>query len=170
MTPPELIPEVGKPPVLTSPNPFSTLHRRFACARLPQPCLPGSCLGARWLEISPSFITRTVGRCQYADDASVSHGRVDDWRGSRWQWGVAVVRSRPVPQSTPELRFQSPLVAPDVQISRIRRSDKTSRLHPRHVVPKPAQAYEPKVPVKMREWIGPALASPDLVLEAQPPA
>src|SRR5262245_35346711 len=84
--------------------------------------------------------------------------------------GVAVVRSRPVPQSTPELRFQSPLVAPDVQISRIRRSDKTSRLHPRHVVPKPAQAYEPEVPVKMREWIGPALASPDLVLEAQPPA
>src|SRR5262249_45715776 len=25
-------------------------------------------------------------------------------------------------------------------------------------------------PVKMREWIGPALASPDLVLDAQPPA
>src|SRR5262245_2080783 len=37
-------------------------------------------------------------------------GRVDDWRGSRGQWGVAVVRSRPVPQSTPELRFQSPLI------------------------------------------------------------
>jgi len=27
-------------------------------------------------------------------------------------------------------------------ISHIRLSDKTSRLHPRHVVPKPAQAYE----------------------------
>jgi len=26
------------------------------------------------------------------------------------------------------------------------------------------------VPVEMREWIGPALASPDLVLDAQPPA
>src|SRR6266478_2214362 len=57
-----------------------------------------------------------------------------------------------------------------MQISRIRLSDKTSRLHPRHVVPKPAQAYEPEVPVEMREWIGPALASPDLVLDAQPPA
>src|SRR6516162_5003016 len=34
----------------------------------------------------------------------------------------------------------------------------------------PAQAYEPEVPVKVREWIGPVLASPDLVLEAQPPA
>src|SRR5258708_4987538 len=56
-----------------------------------------------------------------------------------------------------------------MKISRIRLSDKTSRLHPRHVVPKPAQAYEPEVPVKVREWISPALASPNLVLEAQPP-
>ena len=38
-----------------------------------------------------------------------------------------------------------------MQIARIRLSDKTSRLHPRHVVPKPTQAYEPKVPVKVRE-------------------
>jgi hypothetical protein len=30
-----------------------------------------------------------------------------------------------------------------MQITRIRLSDKSSRLHPRHVVPKPAQAYEP---------------------------
>src|SRR5206468_8884848 len=29
-------------PVLTSPKPLSTLHRRFACARLSRPCLPGS--------------------------------------------------------------------------------------------------------------------------------
>src|SRR3954462_13765167 len=53
---------------------------------------------------------------------------------------------------------------------RIRLSDKTSRLHPRHVVPKPAQTYEPEVPVKVREGISSALASPDLVLGAQPPA
>src|SRR4029077_84129 len=57
-----------------------------------------------------------------------------------------------------------------MKISRIRLSDKTSRLHPRHVVPKPAQAHEPEVPVKVREGVRPALASPDLVLEAQPPA
>src|SRR6478672_5484983 len=50
-----------------------------------------------------------------------------------------------------------------MKISHIRLSDKTSRLHPRHVVPKPAQAHEPEVPVKVREWIRPALASPDLV-------
>jgi integrase len=34
------------------------------------------------------------------------------------------------------------------------------------VMPKPEQAYEPEVPVKVREWISSALASPDLVLEA----
>ena len=48
-----------------------------------------------------------------------------------------------------------PATNQDMQISRIRLSDKTSRLHPRHVVRKPGQAYEPKVPVKVREWIGP---------------
>jgi hypothetical protein len=31
---------------------------------------------------------------------------------------------------------------PDKRIARIRLSDKISRLHPRHVVPKPRQAYE----------------------------
>ena len=70
----------------------------------------------------------------------------------------------------PWLRFHIPLIEPDMRISRIRLSDKTSRLHPRRVAPKPAQAYEPEVPVEVREWIGPAPASPDLVLEAQPPA
>ena len=34
---------------------------------------------------------------------------------------------------------------PDVRIARIRLSDKSSRLRPRHVVPKPAQTYEPEV-------------------------
>jgi hypothetical protein len=43
--------------------------------------------------------------------------------------------------------------------SRIRLSEKTSRLRPRHVVPKPGQAYELEVPVELREWIAPA--SPD---------
>ena len=65
----------------------------------------------------------------------------------------------------PWFRFHIPLIEPDMQISRIRLSDKTSRLHPRHVVPKPAHAHEPEVPVKMREWIGPALATPGFVLE-----
>ena len=68
----------------------------------------------------------------------------------------------------PWLRFHTPLIEPDRQISCIRLSDKTSRLGPRHGVPKPAQTYEPEVPVEVREWIAPA--PPDFVLEAQPPA
>jgi len=41
-------------------------------------------------------------------------------------------------------------IEPDRRICRSRLSDKTSRLHPLQVVPKPAQAYEPEVPVKIR--------------------
>jgi hypothetical protein len=51
---------------LASSNPISTLHRRFACARLSQSCLPGSCpdvfatfttiafddSSLRWLEVN----------------------------------------------------------------------------------------------------------------------
>jgi len=40
--PPSLSREKGQPPVLTSSNRFSTLHRRFAYARLSQSCLPKS--------------------------------------------------------------------------------------------------------------------------------
>jgi hypothetical protein len=36
--------------------------------------------------------------------------------------------------------------------------------------PTRGQAYETVMPVEEREWISPALASPDLVLVAQPPA
>jgi hypothetical protein len=66
--------------------------------------------------------------------------------------------------------FRHPLIEPDVRIARIRLSDKTSRLRPRHVVSKPAQTYEPEVPVEVREWIAPASSSPDFGLGAQPPA
>src|SRR5258707_2646485 len=70
----------------------------------------------------------------------------------------------------PWLRFHIPLIEPDWRIARIRLSDKTSRLHPRRATTKLGQAYEAEVLVKVREWISSALASPDLVLEAQPPA
>ena len=64
--PPSLSRKMGQPPVLTSSNRFSTLHRRFTCVRLSQSCLPESCFGfsatfttiafddssLRWLEIS----------------------------------------------------------------------------------------------------------------------
>ncbi len=79
--PPSLSRKMGQHPVLTSSNPLSTLHRRFACARLSQSCLPESvpafpqrsppsllttaaCGGLRSTPIAdlegPSFISRTV--------------------------------------------------------------------------------------------------------------
>src|SRR5664279_1675353 len=92
------------------------------------------------------------------------------WRGGRGQGRRSSPPTwhRPIP--SPLLRLHIPLIEPDMQISRIRLSDKTSRLHPRLVASACGQTYEPEVPVKVREWICPALASPDLVLVAQPPA
>jgi hypothetical protein len=49
-------------------------------------------------------------------------------------------------ESQPWLRFHIPLIEPDMQSYRIRLSDKSSRLRPRHVIPKPVQAYEPETP------------------------
>ena len=43
--PPSRSQRKGHPPVLTSPNPLSTLLQWFACARLSRPCLPKSCPG-----------------------------------------------------------------------------------------------------------------------------
>src|SRR5438045_7367420 len=57
-----------------------------------------------------------------------------------------------------------------MRTDRIRLSDKTASLRPRRAATKLGQAYEPEVLVKVREWIGPALASPDFVLKPQPPA
>src|SRR5216683_2495411 len=91
---------------------------------------------------------------------------------------VAVGRTYPLPPLSsggaslvrPWLRFHTPLIEPDMQISRIRLSDKISRLHPRRAAATLGQAYEPEVPVEVREWIRPASASPDLVFGPQPPA
>ena len=51
--------------------------------------------------------------------------RVDDWRGGGRRWGLPfpAAFAVPVPHSPPWLRFQSPLIEPDVRISRIRLSD-----------------------------------------------
>ena len=70
----------------------------------------------------------------------------------------------------PWLRFHIPLIEPDMQISLIRLSDKASRLRPRLAAAARGQAYQANMAVQVREWIGPAPSSPDLVLETQPPA
>ena len=55
---------------------------------------------------------------------------------------------------------------PDMQIARIRLSDKSSRLHPRLVTTERSHTHEPEVPVEVREWIGPAPPIVRLVLGA----
>ncbi len=52
----------------------------------------------------------------------VSNGRVGDWRGAHTSRGVAVCRQSRCLNPLHVSRFQSPLVEPDVQISRIRLS------------------------------------------------
>ena len=91
------------------------------------------------------------------------------WRGGvRSSMRVAAPSSGGALVARP-LRFHIPLIEPDMQISRIRLSDKISRLHPRRAAAKLGQTYEPEVPVETREWISPASASPDLVFGPQPP-
>ena len=58
----------------------------------------------------------------------VSDGRVGDWRGAHTSRGVAVVRPSRCLNPPHVSRFQSPLVEPDVQISRIRLSRMSLRL------------------------------------------
>src|SRR5271157_4985179 len=97
--------------------------------------------------------------------------RVEMWRGGcRSDISVPPLSSGGASLVRPWLRFHIPLIEPDRQISRIRLSDKTSRLHPRRAATKLGQAYEPEVPIQVRQWIATAPASPDLVLDAQPPA
>ena len=90
------------------------------------------------------------------------------WRGD-FRLNISVFR--PFRLTVPywfsrSFRFHIPLIEPDRQIFRIRLSDKTSRLRPRHVAAKLGQAYEAEVPVEVREWKAPSPASsPDFVLE-----
>src|SRR6202163_807778 len=109
---------------------------------------------------------------------NVSANTIASYRDTfRRLFTFAQARLRKPPSALTLDDLEAPLVGAflaDLETERgagvIRLSDKTSRLHPRHVVPKPTQAYEPEMPVKVRERIAPALASPGFVLDAQPPA
>src|SRR5436190_22245294 len=84
------------------------------------------------------------------------YGRDEQWSKSGWSpvesecGAVAVGRTYLLPPLSfggaslvrPWLRFHTPLIEPDVQISRIRLSDKTSRLRPLLAAPTRGQAYE----------------------------
>ena len=67
-----------------------------------------------------------------------------------WAYRFPPLSSGGASLAQPWLRFHIPLIEPDRRISRIRLSDKTSRLHPRRAATKLGQAYEPEVLVKVR--------------------
>ena len=58
----------GHPPVLTPSNPLSTLPRRFACARLSQPCLSGSCPDVSATLTTIALTTAACGGLRSAPD------------------------------------------------------------------------------------------------------
>ena len=70
-----------------------------------------------------------------------------------WCWWLPAARcASRLPCQPRQVRLPpSRDIEPDMKISRIRLSDKTSRLHPRHVVPKPAQAHEPEMMAHLLE-------------------
>src|SRR5262245_5290343 len=110
------------------------------CVKTPKVRKPGEWLSqiaqirpCSEIVIAPIAIQGEICPIDSAPAFSHSQGRVEERRGCL---GHAAT-----------LRFLSPLIEPDMQISSIRLSDKTSRLRPRLVVAKPAQTYESEVPV-----------------------
>ena len=74
----------------------------------------------------------------------------------------------PVPEYRPVPRFHFPLIEPDVQISRIRLSDKSSRVRSRQAVRLRFQLNQTQRVVQVlggKTAIGPG---PNLMLETQP--
>ncbi|HEY3656329.1 MAG TPA: hypothetical protein VGL34_15290 [Steroidobacteraceae bacterium] len=63
---------------------------------------------------------RWAALTRYIEDGDLPIGRLDDWRGKYALQGVAVGRRRRCLSLRRISRFQSPLVEPDKQISRIK--------------------------------------------------
>jgi hypothetical protein len=72
-------------------------------------------------------LSNWIALTRYRDDGRIEIGRVDDWRGNHALRGVAVGRRSRCLSPRRVSRFQSPLVEPDMQVSRIRLSHMRSR-------------------------------------------
>ena len=80
---------------------------------------------------------------------------------ARWfRCGLACCRPfrLPVPEYPTMLRFHSPLIEPDLRISRIRLSDKTSYFRPQLAMPAPAQLFQAQLLVQV--FVGKSLVDP----------
>ena len=78
--------------------------------------------GVQYLSIRYSERLKDAGAEASVGTTGDSYGRVGDWRGAHTSRGVAVLRQSRCLNPHRVSRFQSPLVEPDVQISRIRLS------------------------------------------------
>ena len=78
--------------------------------------------------------------------------------------------SEPTSPSGPSSRFHIPLVEPDMQVSRIRLSDKVSCFRPREVVGAGSQSDQTERPIQVVVGEPRDSLSLHLVLAAQPPA
>src|SRR5712664_1856965 len=105
----------GHPPVLASSNPLSTLHRRFAFARLSQPCLPESRPGVsatlttiafddsnlRWLEHLIADLEESLLHLSYSSaltqSALVTHDPTRTSAGTKLTCFPALISSRARP-------------------------------------------------------------------------
>ena len=119
-----------------------------------------------------SFAGVVLSQLAAAGETVVIFGRVEMWRGSS-RFGLSVsapfvwrclsnraITPFPHPSHrTGHADFPHPALGQDLTPS-----------HTPRCASSRAQTYEPKVPVKVREWIRPAPTSSDLVLVAQPPA
>ena len=87
-------------------------------------------------------------------------GRVEEWRGGL---GVVLRVVRPFRLPVPEYltmpRLHLPLIEPDVRISRIRLSDKTSCLRPQLAMPHHAQLFQAQLLVQV--LVGKTLVDPN---------
>ena len=107
---------------------------------------------ARTFGMTEKFRSMVVIGVSTGDSEPAAEGRVEMWRGrfpsrSSFCWPPRIYVSVPLLAHGKNPRFHFPLIEPDMQISRIRLSDKISRLRPRLLTPPHAQTYEPKVPV-----------------------
>jgi hypothetical protein len=120
-------------------------------------------------EVSPNVATRAIAsyRSMLRDIPVLAVAPGDEpvesrvWRGFfRLNISVSARFVWRCPSGSTVAPFPHPAHRTGHAICRIPLSDKTSRFRPRHVASERGQAYEPEVPVKVREWIGRAFASP----------
>jgi putative transposase len=134
-----------------------TLDTRLGALQLRIPKLRQGSYFPPFLEARKSSEKALIAVIQEAWIGGVSTRRVDDLVQAM---GLSGISKSQVSKLCKEIDERVHAFLDRPRISRTALSDKTSRLHPRRAAAELGQTYEPEVPVEVREWIAPALASP----------